>query len=154
MKYIKNEKGVTLIEVLAAIVILSIILGSIMNFFPQMGLINKINGDKAQAVNTAKKVLIELQGSSEVKNYLDNPSTIEPPSILGAKQSDMVISGESYYSFLKTEGNFKINILIKQNPDLSASSGTNTTRSFPIKVQPLNTKNEVITETYGYIFSE
>ena len=46
MKLVENEKGLTLIEVLASIVILSIILVSIMNFFPQMGLMNKTNARK------------------------------------------------------------------------------------------------------------
>jgi type II secretory pathway component PulJ len=86
MELVKNEKGVTLIEVLAAIVILMIILGSVMNFFPQIGFVNKSNEEKAEAINTAKLILHNWQNDSNVKNFLKTPSdtaalTYQPQSI-------------------------------------------------------------------------
>ncbi len=75
MKLVRNEKGVTLIEILAAVVILSIILVSLMNFFPQMGFINKLNGEKSQAINTAKQVLIDWQNDNGVEAFLKGDSS-------------------------------------------------------------------------------
>ena len=75
MKLVRNEKGVTLIEVLATVVILSIILVSVMNFFPQVGLINNVNGEKSQAISTAKQVLIDWQNDSGVEAFLKGDSS-------------------------------------------------------------------------------
>src|SRR5581483_8216393 len=74
MKLVKNEKGLTLLEVLISIVILSIILVSFMGIFPQMGMMNQQNSNKEQAVNTAKRLLISWENDSNIKAFL-NPAS-------------------------------------------------------------------------------
>jgi prepilin-type N-terminal cleavage/methylation domain-containing protein len=150
MKYIKNEKGVTLIEVLAAVVILTIILGSTMNFFPQMGLINKTNADKSQAINTAKQVLVKWQSADSVQSFILAGGSGDL-SALGTKQPDVTLSDGSYYYFQSSEENFDVNIYIKKALDLGNISDPKSTKASLIKVQVLNTKGTVITDTYGYI---
>lgn len=56
-KKVLNERGISLVEVVASIVILAIILISIVNLLPQMGLKNNQNEDKQVAVNSASKEL-------------------------------------------------------------------------------------------------
>lgn len=55
MRALKNEKGLTLIEVLAALVILSIVLVGIMTVFPQMTLFNAKTEAKLNTMNLARE---------------------------------------------------------------------------------------------------
>jgi prepilin-type N-terminal cleavage/methylation domain-containing protein len=139
MKLIKNENGLSLIEVLISIVILSIIFISFMGFFPQMGMMNKQNGDKAQAVNTAKQLLINWENNSDVKAYLANPTTTVLPQY---PQPD-----SGYYIFNTTEGNFNVKVKIKITP----SKTSKLLNAHLTIVQLFNGKGNLVTETYGYI---
>jgi type II secretory pathway pseudopilin PulG len=156
MKQVKNEKGITLVEVLAAVVILSIIIGSIMNFFPQIETVNNINGEKSQAINTAKQVLNKWQNDDRVKDFIKYGSG--DLLMLGTKQPDVSISdGTSitpFYHFQTTQEGFIADIFIKKSFDLGNTSNSNDpdyTKAYLIKVQVSNTKGKLITETYGYI---
>jgi prepilin-type N-terminal cleavage/methylation domain-containing protein len=63
-KFIKNEKGVTLIELICSIAILSIILLSFMYFFINSAQFNRISSDKMTATNIAREVQ---------KDFKENP---------------------------------------------------------------------------------
>lgn len=58
---IANEKGLTLVEILAALVILGIVFVGFMTIFPQMTSFNEKTGDKLEAMNLAKMKLEDLQ---------------------------------------------------------------------------------------------
>jgi prepilin-type N-terminal cleavage/methylation domain-containing protein len=156
MKLIKNEKGVTLIEVLAAVVILSIVLGSIMNFFPQMGFMNKGNGDKSQAINISKQDLIKWQKDVGVQNFLASNGTGTLPT-LGTRLEDVTLTDGSYYHFGSTEGSFGVDIYINKVKDNNLPTSTDPNisirlnKAYFIKIQVSNTKGTVLTENYGYI---
>jgi prepilin-type N-terminal cleavage/methylation domain-containing protein len=139
MKYIPNEKGLTLVEVLISIVILSIILLSFMRFFPQMGYLNKQNEDKTQAINSAKEILIDWQNSNDVKDFLNDPALGNLP---GYTSED-----SSYYYCETTKGSFKVKIKIKKTSDLNSVP----TEARFIQVQLLNNSGSIVSETYGYI---
>lgn len=79
MFLVHNEKGITLLEVLVSITILSVILLSITNFFPQMGMMNEHNGAKSQGVNEAKEILVKWKASREVRKFLIDPAPINRP---------------------------------------------------------------------------
>lgn len=143
MKLRRDEKGVTLIEVLAAIVILSIVLVSIMNFFPQMGLLNKINGNKAQAINTAKQELIKWQNDVNVQNFLKGDSSASLPAPVDHVQDNY------YYFKYKIEG-FDVSIRIKNITDFPPDEPNNPKDVRFIQVQLLK-NNSIVSETYGYI---
>ncbi|WP_053364239.1 prepilin-type N-terminal cleavage/methylation domain-containing protein [Bacillus sp. FJAT-27251] len=141
MKAVRNEEGVTLVEVLAAIAILSIILVSVMNIFPQMGMMNKTNENKAQAINTAKDILIEWQNNNEVKTYIADPATtftlsLAPPQLI-----------DGFYVFETNKGSFKAKVRIKQQPGKTSDL----VKAHLIVVELLNDDNKIISETYGYI---
>lgn len=150
MKVKKNEKGLTLIEVLASIVILSIILLTLMRFFPQMGLMNTQNQGKTQAINMARQVLVEWENTSStaMSLFFTSPSTSPIP------QYQLQDSNGDYFIFKKasTIGNFTIYIKIKKSSDFDPSHvpvyNTNL-----IIVQVFNQKNTLVTETYGYLVS-
>jgi prepilin-type N-terminal cleavage/methylation domain-containing protein len=161
MKWMKSETGVTLIEVLAAVVILSIILGSIMNFFPQMGFMNNTNGDKSQAINSAKNVLNKWQIDGKVQNYLASNGSSEVPDI-GTKLANVTFSNQAdfngtFYHFVSTEGNFNYDIFIKtdSDPDIYTTSSSSpigpSNKAYLTKVKVSNTKTNITTDTFGYI---
>lgn len=60
MKAIKDEKGLTLIEVLAALVILSIAFIGIMTIFPQMTVFNQITAGKLDTMNLARQEIANV----------------------------------------------------------------------------------------------
>ncbi|MFP7299847.1 prepilin-type N-terminal cleavage/methylation domain-containing protein [Neobacillus niacini] len=152
MKLINNEKGVTLIEVIISIAILSILLISFMNFFPQMGLMNRQNEDKTQAINTAKNLLVDWQESIKVKGFLtkNNQGSGFTPNNIGDKEYythfDPNPSGSDYI-FKTTKDNYDVNITISKNP----RKNSNAYSVHLIIVQLLNDKGNTVSETYGYI---
>lgn len=134
---IRNQKGLTLLEVLLSLVILTLILVTIMKFFPQMGTMNKQNEEKQQAVNLAKQELIEWQ-KIDLKSFLANPSA----SVL----SEYGRFVDPYYIFTKTKDNYTVEVWLKNTSDLN--NGLIKANMLLIKI--LNKNNNVISETYGY----
>lgn len=139
MKFINNEKGITLLEVILSIAILSIIFLSFLSLFPQMGKMNNHNEDKSQAIRTAKEVLVKWQFDGDVKAYVANPGTailIDPP-----------IKQDGYYVFSSTEGEFAVKIKVKEVP----AKVSQLYKAHLIIVELMNDKNQIVTETYGYM---
>jgi prepilin-type N-terminal cleavage/methylation domain-containing protein len=146
-----SQKGLTLIEVLVSIVILSGILLTTMSFFPQMGLINNQNEDNSKAINTAKEVLVDWKGSDKVKNFLINkqpnlnfvPNTASEDVFFHTYD----FTDAYYYSFKTVRENFDVTIKIKK----TATKSSNASSIHLIVVQINNDKGKTIAETYGYI---
>lgn len=135
-----NQKGLTLLEVLLSIVILMIILATFMKFFPQMGMMNKQNQEKQQAVYDAKEILLDWQGEGEnLKKFLANPSNGDLP---GYTHSDA-----TFYYFEDKWAEQNIEIKIKKTSDLN----TNPTKPFLVHIKLKNKRDNTISETYGYI---
>jgi prepilin-type N-terminal cleavage/methylation domain-containing protein len=137
---IHDEKGFTLLEVLISIVLLSVIFLSIMNFFPQMGLINQENENKTKAINTAQAVLVEWEHNDDVTTKLKN--NINSTAIPGYYKSD-----SNYYYYKTVKDNFNVIIKIKMDSDLVSAP----IKTRLIKIQVLNKRNNVVGETFGYI---
>jgi prepilin-type N-terminal cleavage/methylation domain-containing protein len=154
MEILKNEKGVTLVEVLAAITLLSIVLVSMLSMFPQMRMVNNHNEDKAEAINIAKEILIDWQEDLEVKLYIKennhNAGFIQTPG------NDKVnYTGFSstlfpdFYYFETKKDKYDVHIKIKKSHKIITSSSTAQVNQ--IIVQVLNERGNIVTETYGYV---
>lgn len=138
-----NQNGVTLLEILLSITILSIILVTVINIFPQMGLINQKNEDKSQAVNTAIQVMIEWQNNQEVKNFLINQS--------GPIPNYLTKSGVNYTSESSKDG-VKVSVKIAGSSDFDSDPKmTSPTKVHQIHVQLKNNQNNLVGESFGYI---
>ncbi|MDQ1144858.1 prepilin-type N-terminal cleavage/methylation domain-containing protein [Bacillus sp. SORGH_AS 510] len=142
MNEIKNEDGLTLIEVLISITLLSIIFLSFMSFFPQMGFMNNQNESKTQAINTAKEVLIEWQGMDDLKAFLVDPTNDTLDDLPSNKKTEGV-----YYYFYTTKNNYDVTIRINILP----SKESKVTKAHLIRVQLFNKKGKLVSETYGYV---
>jgi prepilin-type N-terminal cleavage/methylation domain-containing protein len=149
MKAVRNEHGVTLIELLASLAILSIILVSIMNFFPQMGLINNHNEAKGQGINSVKQVLNDWKTAPAVIAFLKTHNVADRPA-------GYVSDDTTYYYFETTERNFKVKIKIKKSSDLTPPESTVGTgaNAHQIHIQIVNERDVIISETYGYVIVE
>lgn len=152
MELIKEEKGVTLIEVLLAMTLLSIILISFLGMFPQMGTVNKINQDKAQATNIAKEILINWENSTVVQTFLRSSS--QTSGFLPNHVNDFVnytnfdpIKFPDFYYFETTNDIYDVQIKIKKSPNNSS----NNSHIHQIVIQLLNERGNVVSETFGYI---
>ncbi|TCJ03103.1 type IV pilus modification PilV family protein [Cytobacillus praedii] len=138
--HLRNQKGMTLIEILLSIVILSIILVTAMKFFPQMGMMNNQNETKQQAVNDVKELLIDWQKKGDnLKTFLADPSS---GAISGYDHNDA-----NYYYFKNKKGKLNAEIKIKKTPDLN----TNPSKAYLVHIKLKNDRETTISETYGYI---
>lgn len=148
MKFALNEKGVTLIEVLVSIVLLSVVFMSVMNFFPQMGFINQVNTDKNKAINLTKEILINWQESSDVKWFL-----VRTDNVTGFTPSESKVNytnfsfDTDYYYFETTKDSYNVHIKIKKLPNKNSKLVS----IHSINIQLLNKKGNVVSETYGYV---
>lgn len=142
MGILESEKGVTLIEVLASITLLSIVLITIMNIFPQMGMINNHNQIKTQAVNTAKEILLEWQNDNDrIDNFFKTPDVL----IISEYAP---LPGDAY-NFETVEGDYFVNIKINKTP--SKESTLYNAHLIVIRLYDINKRDTLVSETYGYV---
>lgn len=147
MDLLKNEKGLTLIEVLTSIVILSIILLTTMSFFPQMGQLNNQNQEKAKAINIAKEILINWQESSDVKWFL-----VKTDRVTGFTSTDPKVVYNNfnydadYYYFETSKESYNVHIKIKKSPE--TSSRLSSVNSIVVQIKK---NGKAVSETFGYV---
>lgn len=71
-RLMKNEKGLTLVEILAALVILGIVLVSVMSFFTQSAKFTTHNNEKLTNVQIAEEVVAEVRLGTYTSNKIFN----------------------------------------------------------------------------------
>lgn len=156
MNFFQHEKGVTLIEVIISVAILSIVLISFFNFFPQMGFMNKQNEDKIQGINTAKQIMVKWQNSQDVKDFLVSGNL--PPKDGNEDESlnyedyipdntDPDTEEKHYYLFTKKIDDLEVDIKLYKEDELSTSTTAN-----KIHVIVKNKRGN-LSESYGYVMS-
>lgn len=81
---IKNEKGLTLIEVLLSITILGIVLTTFLAYFNNAYSYTKMNEDKTVGINVARYVLnyFEQQDYTKIKNTFFPEETSPDPAVV------------------------------------------------------------------------
>jgi prepilin-type N-terminal cleavage/methylation domain-containing protein len=96
---LKNNQGLTLIEVLVSVTILSTVLLVFLNFFFQAGTYTNMNQKKTVAVNVARNALMFMEGQSylEIKKEFSevNNGTIEP----GEHSLQLKLCADGYKTF-------------------------------------------------------
>ena len=149
MKAIKDEKGLTLIEVLAALVILSIAFIGIMTIFPQMTLFNQITAAKLDTMNLARQEIAKVvspaqSGAAEEFTWIGKRSDADPtvyetftmkiplvmanlPAAAGtsAYTIDSAGSTSDFMRFQKTgDYDFEVDIYTQCEPFQASASGS------------------------------
>lgn len=67
-KILRNNEGLTLVEILAALVILGIVLVSFMSFFTQSAKFTAHNNEKLTAVQVAEEIVAEVRQGDFTEN--------------------------------------------------------------------------------------
>ncbi|MFD1863949.1 type IV pilus modification PilV family protein [Planococcus chinensis] len=93
MKSLKNEKGLTLVEVLAALVILGIVFVGIMTIFPQMTLFNAKTEAKLDTMNLAREEMANIVAANKWQKVLV-PSAVTPDTGLPDYLSETKMNDE------------------------------------------------------------
>jgi len=138
-KSTENEKGLTLIEVLASIVLLSIVIVSFLSLFPQITNFNKSTEENLQAAATAKEVRVL------VKEKFTN---FDSPSLLNVLENETIDISETTIEYEGAFNNFPVGVVIwKDKKDVSGAFED----LFQMKVSVFNENNNEISYTYGYI---
>ncbi|MBU8905054.1 type IV pilus modification PilV family protein [Desertibacillus haloalkaliphilus] len=139
-KTTSSQQGFTLIEVLASIVILTIIITGFMTFFIQAFNFNTKTEDDLQAIHVAQDVLVAIQenpSSWDIGTY--QSCELKGNGSLHLEDSDP-ITNECHY-----EGTFIYpTVTINQTPS-EAELGL-----YRIHVMVFNQDDRQLTETYGY----
>lgn len=138
--FMKNEQGLSLVEVIASILILSIVIIAFVTIFPQMKSSNENTANNLNAANIAKEFLIVFKSKSydelrtEIKvNNFDYKITNENPLTLEGK-----------YKYIEGE---KVNVRVTVQSSTALSNIT--LREMLIEI--LNGNNIVIAEIHGYL---
>ncbi|MFC3211842.1 PulJ/GspJ family protein [Planomicrobium okeanokoites] len=90
-----NEKGLTLVEVLAALVILGILFVGIMTIFPQMTLFNEKTEAKLDTMNLARQEMATITAQDLWKRQY-NSLNGEAPNFLSESEIESKLLGLSY----------------------------------------------------------
>ena len=79
--YIQNAKGLTLVEILAALVILGILLISFSSFFLQSAKNTKYNEEKLTAIDLSEEIVADIRRNPEMYKDLKVYIYNETPSV-------------------------------------------------------------------------
>lgn len=134
-----NEKGLTLIEVLASIVLLSIVIVSFLSLFPQITNFNDSTEENLQAAAVAKevRVLVKEEGmdisTPQKTSFLSNETL--------TNLDDTILHKGEY-------NDFSVEVTIWKNKKYTSEVYEDL---YQMKVSILNENNNEISYTYGYI---
>lgn len=131
-----NEKGMTLVEILAALVILGIVFIGFMTIFPQMTKFNEKTGSKLSAMNEARVHLDNFKNSSYSIDYFTPENEYVEKNGFWIRTEESEI-GEVQYK-------------IEKQPALPAgdAEGELSLHEIIISIQK---DSKVISQTFGYI---
>ena len=137
MKYVKSNEGLTLVEVIASVVILSIILFSVFHFFTNAANFNSHNDSNIQANNVAR----------EYENYFEQTYNNK---VWTTVQSDFVRDATNPTLYNLTLNQDDYIILISINSVQESSNAKKEFRKVKIAVWKNKMEGKPLSETYTY----
>jgi prepilin-type N-terminal cleavage/methylation domain-containing protein len=150
-KHIHNEKGLTLIEVLATLVILGIVFVGIMNIFPQMTLFNAKTYTKLDTMNLARQEMADIKS---IKILPTGESILD--RITGKLNGidytgPNTVNEEGFYEFTKDleDNKYKYELRLFSQPDFIGNA--NAPSLYKIHLIIKTAEGMLSSETYGYI---
>jgi len=154
-----NCNGLTLIEVLAALVILGIVFIGIMSVFPQMSVFNEKTGSKLNTMNLARQEMSEFTKddvlythgfpveNEELTLFIeDKLELLFPTEIISENEplNDDFID----YKLVKDGINYHYQIL--NNPDIGSGSSAEISL-YRVILSVRSESNTPVSKTYGYL---
>ena len=129
---IRNDRGLTLVEVLAALVILGIVFIGLMTVFPQMTLFNAKTENKLETMNLARQ---------ELSNWQDKIYSLD--DFKGVSNDD-----DSIISFTGKMPNAEVDFYV--TPDLKRNGHEKSISLHKIHIN-IKEDDKIISETFGYV---
>lgn len=165
-KYIKSDqKGLTLIEVLLAFTILSIIFATVVPFLISAVKNNKMVETSHQSIYFAKEELTTIQNNAEIQSFLRAIQNVQPTEIpktsyphlnllsniktvqLEEKKSDTdPVILANYYVLEIKEGPLKMEVFIRSNADYMGKP-----KLYRTIIHVYDENNKLLTKSFGYI---
>ncbi|MCP2035128.1 prepilin-type N-terminal cleavage/methylation domain-containing protein [Planomicrobium sp. HSC-17F08] len=148
-KLIKNEQGLTLVEILATLVLLGIVFVGIMSVFSQMTLFNDKTYTKLETMNLARQEMAEMKAIDFTKSLVLSELTSSPANYIkqsAALQKDSI--NNTFYLFTKNKDDYTYELRFYNVPKLSGESRAGELHQVHLIVR---TGTKINSETYGYI---
>lgn len=149
VKFVNNERGVTLIELLISIIILSIILLTFMTFFTNSSKYNSISKEKFDATNLVRETKENLKVNEQKADLQNLIKSVKagPPDFQMASYPNLNLKKniENIGGLLKlTLINPDYEVIVYIDPNAEAFS------LYKFKIQVLD-HSKLLSETYTYI---
>lgn len=135
MSFKRGNKGFTLIEVLAALVILSIVLLSFFSFFSQSALFTQKNRDKLTAVNLAQDTIVTIKKNTSFFQQSKTYTTTFP-------EPERSILNVNSTGIFNQQPNYKLQLTISKDSSYHL---------YKLYVRILDINGKQLTETYHYL---
>lgn len=155
--HMKNEKGVTLIEVILSITILMIVFSVLINYLPQMATSNNQNIDKNLAVNLAKDELLywkeALKNKSDFDHFINHIATKVACLDGSAENGDCYqqlfteLNGEYESMITNLDEKFQVRVKVWGTP----TSTSEAVDLHQVHIAIMDEDELLKSETYGYI---
>ena len=143
LHYLKNNRGFTLIEILASVVLLTVVLSMFLSIFPQMANTNNRTGDNLDAANVGKEILVKMKKITYTEALSITNLPIKEPLSINKTTDPIIISG----TYTSNEKSVKVSISLWTTPALSGTAQT----LHNMKIDVLNSNGLILTSTYGYL---
>ncbi|WP_262173473.1 type II secretion system protein J [Saccharococcus sp. Marseille-Q5394] len=131
-----NEKGMTLVEILAALVILGIVFVGFMSVFPQMTNFNEKTGTKLETMNEARNLLHQFKTLYTYDEFTDSSYTDSDGMWIKTVNTELI--------------NEKVQYRIRKTPSLEAGTTTEQSNLHLVEILIIN-NGKVKSKTFGYI---
>jgi Tfp pilus assembly protein PilX len=148
-----NEEGVTLLELLASLVILTLIGFTFVSFFTQSMLFTERTEDNLDYININQQLLNEAE--EELKNYGD--PVME--SSFNGEQNDFfhfIESEDDLGYFMETNNGSYVypDISVQPTEQLALEGGNANINAYHVTVVLLNEEREIISERYRLVYEQ
>ncbi|QTD41568.1 prepilin-type N-terminal cleavage/methylation domain-containing protein [Sporosarcina sp. Te-1] len=132
-----NERGLTLVEILASLVILGIVFVGFMTVFPQMTNFNEKTGSKLETMNLARLELEEYKKPKFISDFTESGDYVD-------ENNHWVKVKEA------SNGSGKIKYIVDKEPVLTSDgiSGQVNLHKFSLEIIE---NSKIISETFGYV---
>ncbi|SDM79847.1 hypothetical protein SAMN05518871_102262 [Psychrobacillus sp. OK028] len=145
---IKNTSGFTLVEILASVILLTVVISFFLSIFPQMSNMNNRNGENLDSANVAKEVLVLVKENYSIDNStLNLEGSILNFTIAENNSNSLIVKGT--YDTLSNK-KFFIELEINKTGAISNSTIDNLYQ-VKIKVKNSHENTNALATTYGYI---
>lgn len=149
---LRNNKGLTLVEILATLALVGIVLVGVMAIFPQMSLFNEKTYTKLDTMNLARQEISEIKALSFVGTPIDIRQKLETEPLMAYSSNpalnEITPSGEKIHYFQKAKGNYQYELRFYEEPKFTGEAALGKLYQVHLTVKSGQTFNS---ETFGYI---